>query len=293
MRVTVAVLAWNHWDDTNECLASLQKCEGDFDLLVVDNGSSDNTPKLVRDNYPNVEVLELGENLGVAGGYNRGMEHAFAQGADAVLVLNNDTMADSAMIEQLARTLKAHPTAGVILPKIYLYNVEQKKYTNLLWFAGAYHQRFPPAHKMIGKNKQDGPQYSVQKEIQFAPSCCMLISRETFEKVKGFDERYHFFYDDWDFCVRVREAGLQLIYQPAAKLWHKVARSTMRSNKPFAWWRIFGQSAVRYYRDHGSALVLWGHLAWITMRESVKGNMRYIVPFWEGAWSLLRKEAST
>ncbi len=291
MRVTVALLAWNNWHDTQECLDSLLACQGAFDILVVDNGSTDGTPERARAAYPEVSVLELGENLGVAGGYNRGMAHAFAQGADAVLVLNNDTMADPALIEALAQTLQSRPDAGVILPKIYLSD-EQAKYSNRLWFAGAYHRPFPPAHKMRGTNKEDGPQYSEEREIPFAPSCCMLISRETFEKVGGFDERYHFFYDDWDFCVRVREAGLQIVYQPAAKLWHKVAQSTMRTAKPLGWWRVYGQSAVRYYRDHSTPLVLWLHLLWITFRESVKGNLRYILPFWQGAWSLLAKGAS-
>jgi GT2 family glycosyltransferase len=287
MRITIALLAWNNWHDSEACLHSLRKCEGEFKVLLVDNGSTDGTPERAREQFPEVEVLELGENLGVAGGYNRGMAHAFARGAEAVLVLNNDTMADPRLVVELARGLLEEAGAGVALPKIYIHN-EQEPYSNRLWFAGAYHRRFPPAHKMTGTNKHDREEYSVPREISFAPSCCMLISRETYEKTGGFDERYHFFYDDWDFCVRPREAGFRILYQPTAILWHKVAQSTMRSSKPMGWWRVYGQSAVRYYRDHSNPLVLGVHLLWITSRETIKGNVRYVLPFWQGALSQLR-----
>ena len=103
MHVTIGLLAWNNWDDTADCLTTLAACEGGFDILVIDNGSTDGTPERAQEQFPRVEVLSLGENLGVAGGYNRSMAHAFARGAGAVLLLNNDTLAGPTLVTDMVK----------------------------------------------------------------------------------------------------------------------------------------------------------------------------------------------
>ena len=282
--IYAVVLAWNNYDDTYECLASVtQLAYGNLKIVLVDNGSTDNTPTRVRETFPNVHVIENKQNLGVPAGYNVGFSYALTEGADYILMLNNDTAAPADMLQKLLDVAEQDDKAGIVMPKVLYYGTE-----NEVWSSGGHYRAFPPAILMTDKRK-DVP--DELRMIEYAPSCVLLISRQAFELVGLFDSGYLFMYDDWDFSERVRAFGLKIWYAPEARVWHKVSRSTKGPVSPL-FWKTWGASTVRFYRRHGRPvwLSLPYHLSYMILREFVvKGNWKFWPNFWEGVREGLQK----
>ena len=173
--VTIVVLTWNNYADTAECLASLQRLTyKHYNIVVVDNGSSDDTPAKIWAAFPEVVVLENGANLGVPAGYNVGFRYVLEHGADHVFMLNNDTIVDPAILDHLV-TAAREPDAGILHPVVYFYNERDQ-----IWSAGARYRAFPPA---IVMELRLFPTAHGYHDLEYAISCGLLITRSAFEKV--------------------------------------------------------------------------------------------------------------
>jgi GT2 family glycosyltransferase len=252
---------------------------------VVDNGSVDGTAEAIRAGFPDVALIINDVNIGVPAADNQGFEYFLQRGADYVLILNNDTVVDRRFLSELVRVAKSSSGIGMTVPKIYYYGQN-----NLLWSAGAEWRRFPPRVVIIGFGKQDGPTYSVQRELDYATGCATLVSRQALEKVGLLDAVYFMYQEDYDYSERLREANYRIVYVPTAIMWHKVSTSVGEgsSEKWFRWSR----SLVRYYRRHGR---LWGlsfavFFTWVLLREIAKGNLKAIGPHIRGLLAGLHRE---
>ncbi len=277
--VYVVVLAWNHIDDTVECLESMLASDySPVRFLLVDNASTDDTVETVRRRFPGVEILHSETNLGVSGGYNLGMQYAMDHCADYILIANNDIHVDPAMIRCLVEGMETNPGVGMGMPKIYHYYGDRTR----LWCTGARWRTFPPMVKMTGYGVSDSPKFARGKEIEFAPSCVLMLRRAAVEKVGYFDTGFYFYQDDWDYSLRYRKAGYAIRFVPEAKMWHKVSVSTQKSEKPAKWWVYFGRSAVRYYQKHSNRLAFGMFAGWFCFREALKGNFKRLRPFLQG-----------
>ncbi|MGB9872408.1 MAG: glycosyltransferase family 2 protein [Anaerolineae bacterium] len=277
--VYVVVLAWNQKEMTVECIRSLLASQySNMRLLVVDNGSTDGTSETLWGQFPQIEIVRSPINRGIAGGYNIGLEYALAHGAEYILVSNNDIIAEQTMLRFLVEALESIPKAGIGLPKIYHYFGDKSR----LWCTGAYWRKFPPSIKMMGVNAKDSQRFSKLREIEYAPSCCLLIRRNVLETIGYFDTGYFFYYDDWDFSARARKAGYSIWFIPQAKIWHKVSMSTQKSRRPERWWYILGRSTVRYYLRHSTSQMLGLYLTWFVIREFIKLKPEHVPPFLAG-----------
>lgn len=278
--VWIVVLTLNNYQDTAECLASLQQLQYPaIRIVLVDNGSTDGTPAHVREQFPAVEVIENGRNLGVPAGYNVGFRHALSQGADYIFMINNDTIVDPAMIDHLMQA--AHePHAGVLAPIVY-YHAEPQA----VWSAGARYRAVPPAIVM-----ETRVHHGRYHELQYAISCGLLITRATFEQAGLFDENFLFLWDDLDFSERVRSTGLRILQVPRAHMWHKVSRTTNPASPLF--WQTHGESGAIFYRRHGRpfALAALIHLGYFAVREfAIKWRWQFLAPFLKGLGSGLTR----
>jgi GT2 family glycosyltransferase len=220
-KTALIVLNWNGARDTLACLASLTKVESPaFTTLLVDNGSSDGTVGLVRQAFPQVEILELPRNLGFAGGNNAGFASLRGRGFDSVVFLNNDTVVDPGFLQPLLDELQK-PWVGIAAPKI-LYMDDPGR----IWYAGGV---LKPATGLIehtGIRQPDGPRFDAPKPVGYATGCCLAMRRRDFEAVGGFDERFRMYGEDVDLSMKIRERGLVVMYQPASRLWHRVSASS-------------------------------------------------------------------
>lgn len=279
--VAVVILAYNNYADTEECLRSVLML--DYPALtvwLVDNGSQDGTAERVTAAFPDVRIVLTGRNLGVAGGFNAGIRPALQAGAAYVFILNNDTVVEPDLIRVLVKEAQAHAKAGVLMPKILYYAARDR-----IWSVGARYRRFPPTIVMLGLDRSDGPAYNTPRSLAYAPTCGLLISREVFVRVGLLDDGYFFFYDDWDYSLRVREAGYTIIYIPQARFYHKVSRTIKHKGRSPFFWRTWGRSGARFYRRHGhpallSALV---HLGYLVLREGFRNGWGPMQHFIAGA----------
>jgi hypothetical protein len=283
--VYVIVLNWNGFEDTHECLHSLRNLAYPrYQVLVVDNGSQDDSPQRLAAAHPEIELLTCAQNRGIAAGYNRGIAAALERGADAIVVMNNDLSCSPLFLPEMVAVQQKWPDCGLVMPKIFYYDEP-----DIIWSAGAYARWIPSNIVMRGK-RRDGPQFRHVEPLAFAPSCCLLLTRQLCEQIE-FDEAYFFYYDDWDFCVQTRNVGRQLLFAPRSHIWHKVSRSTQNSPKSRRWWRILGQSCVRYHRKHHSLRLLAFYVAWVCLRETIKGNWHSLPVFLSGIATGLRARA--
>ena len=220
--VFVTVLNWNRPGETAECIESVMKSYyKNWRIVVVDNGSTDGSTNLLRERFPETEVLEAGTNLGFAGGMNLGITFALENGADFVLILNNDAIVDPDMIEDLIKASAVEPGFCILGPTVFFYQDREK-----VWFKGGRRNWYWPA---IDGLDCESPHSSSGPEVipvDVVSGCGMLVKRAVFEEVGLLDTKFFMYYEDTDFCLRARQKGHNVGYVPAAKMWHKVSLSS-------------------------------------------------------------------
>ncbi len=271
--VLVVIVNWQRPVDTLACIQSVLDSEGISPaVIVVDNGSQDSSAEQISQAFPQIALLRLTKNLGFAGGYNAGINWGLKAGAGRLLLLNNDTIVYP---RALAALLAA--TWDVSVPKI-LYQADN----NRIWAAGCRWRRFPPSVIMNGYGKPDGAAYDRPGPLDFATGCALLVKREVFENVGGFDPVFESYMEDYDFSYRVKAAGFTLGYVPEARLLHRVS-ATLGNTSPH-FWRLLGRNTVLFYRKgrRFPTRDLIAHLAWVSLRETIKGHLSLLSPFWSG-----------
>ena len=276
--IYVVIVNWNRADDTIECLKALASSDySNHCPLIVDNGSTDGSPDAIRAAFPAVEVIANEDNLGCARASNIGIERALQQGADYVLLLNNDTLVDRHLLTELVAVGESDPRIGMLVPKIYYHGEEGR-----LWSAGAQWRCFPPRVTIIGFGREDGPAYSIQREVDYATGCAMLVKREVFDRVGMFDTAFFMYHEDYDFSARVRRGGYRIVYVPQAVMWHKGSAST-GERSPLKWYYLGKYIAPFYLKNcRPPRLSLALFVLWVLARETVKGNARYLGSYLRG-----------
>jgi len=218
-RVAIVMVNYNGKNFQNETIRSIEKqTYKNYKVIIVDNASSDGSVELCKEEFPWVKIIELNRNTGVAYGNNVGIKYALKRNYDYVLLLNNDVEMQPDLIEIL---LKEASNTAIAVPKIYYF--DKKK---VIWSAGGFIDWDTGTPHHLGYNRIDGPAFNKKKEVECAPTCCMLIHRNIFQITGFMDPEYFLYYDDTDFCIRANDAGVKILYIPEAFMWHKVHSST-------------------------------------------------------------------
>jgi GT2 family glycosyltransferase len=254
-RVGLVTVTYNSGGVIDDFLRSvLSQDHRNFILYLVDNASSDDTLARAR-LHPDgrIRVLESGENVGFAAGCNLGMRAALAEGCSHVLLINNDTVFDSHLICALL-SAEAQLAADIVVPKILRHGEAGR-----VWSAGGGFDRLRGyASFHIGEDEVDSGQYERPRRVEFAPGCCMLLSRNAIGRLGYFDERYFVYTEDADYCWRARALGMTLWYTPAASLLHKVSSLT-GGGSPFSV-RYTTRNRVLFLRKNLPAYAAFGWL---------------------------------
>ncbi len=229
--VTAIVLNWCGEAVTRDCLDSLLKSTYPrLRILLVDNGSEDGSGARLHADYPDIDYLQTGANLGYAGGNNRGIERALEGGADYVLVTNNDTVLDAgavALLVEAAEGGDGGPVGGVV-PKIVFHDRPDR-----IWYAGGNFSPFRGSGMHWREGEPDTPDAdSGVREVTFVTGCCVLVPAPALRDVGGFTEALFAYEEDADLSLRLRRAGYHLLYQPAARVLHH-AKPAATQPSPF------------------------------------------------------------
>ncbi len=278
--VWAIVLGYNNVEDTCECLRSVQQVTySRLQCLYVDNGSEPGTCETVLEQFPACRVLQLQPNAGVAGGFNAGIRHALEQGADYVVLLNNDTTVDTRVVEALVEAANGDPAIGMVVPKIYYYD-----HPDTIWSAGSIFRRFPPVIYMRKTRGPDDGRFDDPQDIDFATFCVIMLSRPMLEAAGLLDPDYHFLYEDYDLCLRARAAGFRIRYAPTARVWHKISKTTGAGTPNPKFWHTYGRSESIFRRKfrHHRWLTGWTHALYIILRFLYEGNRYGLKPYVQG-----------
>lgn len=272
-KVEVVIVNWQRSQDTIQCIRSIRRSESvDIHIVVIDNGSRDDSVEKISEAFPGISIISLTENLGFTGGYNSGIENALKGNASHIFLLNNDTIIEERTIKQLIDS-----NWDVAVPKITFYDEPE-----IIWAAGAKWRSFPPTIKMIGYKKKDSPAFANAYPLEYATGCALMVKKEVLAEIKGFDPQYFNYMEDYDFSYQIRDSGFSMGYVPEAIVKHKVSRS-LGSSSPQRW-HYMGRNTVLFYRkdDRFPTYTLWCALGWIILRELIQGNSSILPSFWGG-----------
>lgn len=234
-KIVIVTVNYNTAKDTELFLESVKKLhisDFSFETIIVDNGSTHKFVLPEKNN--NVSLISLMQNTGFTGGYNVGIKTALKNGADAILIINNDTLLDSDLLINLEKALYEKENIGLTVPKIYFakgHEFHKNRYKKdelgkVIWYAGGTMDWDNILSVHRGVDEVDHGQYDTIEPTDFASGCCMLIKREVFEKMGVFDERYFLYYEDADLCMRIKQADYLLYYVPQAVVYHINASSS-------------------------------------------------------------------
>lgn len=277
------VVNWNLKKDLGECIDSLYKIDYPaHKIIVVDNGSTDDSASFVAMQYPDVALIALPQNLGYAAGLNAGILQALAQGAKYVFALNNDTVVDKHAVSKLVEVLESHREVAIAAPKILFYHNRDKIYS-----LGDRIYPFLPLPVGFGYGKRDSLRYRGIMEFDYVTGCAMMIRADIFRKVGLFDTCYFMYYEDADFCRRVRNCGYRIVCVGSAIVYHKAAQSSGQNRTLTV--RIRARNRMRFYRryKHGphpwlTYGALWLVAIWRSIANLFKGNVWWIKPYFQG-----------
>jgi GT2 family glycosyltransferase len=219
LTVVVVILNWNGKEDTLRCVESLVDGPDDQRLLIVDNGSYDGTLEEVGNRWPQVPTLQTGANLGFAGGMNAGLRWAIERGAKHIAVVNNDVVCPPETVSRLLRI--AGPNTAVSPEVRYL------SHPSKTWFGAGvidWSQNWP-RHLTPDELGHSTPSDDPIRTSEILAGCFILARADVWQQVGLFDERYFLIFEDSDWSVRARSAGIRLIVDSSTPIYHRVSAS--------------------------------------------------------------------
>jgi GT2 family glycosyltransferase len=217
-------------------------------VVIVDNGSRDGTPDMLRQKWPQVQVIETGQNLGFARASNVGIR---ASSSEFVLLLNPDTIVPPGSIQVLVRALAARPDAAVAGPRLK----DERGFPELSFgwtisplgelrqkIVGRLHDRKVRAVvRMVDRWSR------IPGEREWVSGAAILVRRSDLEAVNLLDERYFMYTEDVDLCLSLRRRGRKVLYVPQSEIVHLRGRSAGRSAEAE---RLRRRSQIAYYEKH-------------------------------------------
>jgi GT2 family glycosyltransferase len=233
MTVTIVVLNWNGADRTLACLESLAAADlRGASVLVVDNGSHDGSADAVRRRFPAQEVLVLPQNVGFAGGNNAGIGVGLERGADAVLLLNNDTRVAPDFLPPLLDAWRSGPRCAAVSSAIL--RMDRPDMLDVAWIELRLDRR--SVVQIVGVNEPLGPGFDARREVEAAVGCSVLLDAGALRAVGLLDEAYFAYHEDVDWCLRARRAGYHVLWEPRSRVFHAGSSSTdaLRRRPDFA-----------------------------------------------------------
>ena len=278
--VYIILLNWHGWQDTIACLDSLASLEyTNYRVLVVDNGSMDDSVTRIRAAHPDVPIMETGRNLGFSGGCNVGVRRALEEGTDYIRLLNNDTTVDPQALSAMVAVAEADPRVGAI--GSVLYYLDNPKDIQA-WGGGR-------VCFWSGRTRHHlGPVPNAR--LHYLTAASILLRRRALEEVGLLDENtFYMYWEDTDFSFRLRKAGWRLAVADQSIVLHREHAATGKGSPLLDYY--FNESAVRFFRRYASipawpiSIGVLGRLAKRVLRRNSRGAAATL----RGAYAGLRK----
>jgi FkbM family methyltransferase len=255
LKCSIIIPTYNTRELTLACLASIVRFPppSDYEVIVIDNHSSDNTYEQIRQQFPNVIAIRNPGNLGFARACNRGAHEAKGE---LLLFLNSDTQVLQGTFAELLRWMDENPSTGIVGPELIgpgPHLLQMSWSWHPLNGGEILHRYFAPQHIAPRGFKQQlirRLQRSA-REVPFICGACLLIRRNVFDQLNGFDESFELYFEDTDLCWRCDNAGWKVEFVPTSKIIHHIGQSTKGTWSMSS--LIYQQSHITFYRKHASS----------------------------------------
>ena len=272
--LSIIVLTYNTRDLVLKCLDSFygSATHHGWQIIVVDNGSTDDTARAVAERFPAVELVRSERNLGFAGGINLGLQRATGR---VIILMNSDVLASAETLKAAARTLLAQPEIGALSPLLRTPEGKPQPFAfgrdqtlGYLLLRGL--------RTILGLGPMHQWDVKCPIEVDWVSGACMLVRREVVKQVGLLDEQFFLYFEDNDWCLRMRKAGWRVLYDPRFEVVHLGGASLPQRQRAS---QIYYQSLLRFTAKHYGAwrakmvwILLSGYRVLQRVRHSWRGR---------------------
>jgi len=307
--VTVSIVSYNTSEPLRNCLASLQarRDEGEvtLDVVVADNASTDDSVAMVRREFPWVRVVETGGNIGYGRANNTGLAGATTR---YVFVINSDTVVEPGALKVMRDFMDENPKIGCVGAQLILSDGSTQtscaRDPSLLavFWEQTYLDKLLPNNRITGNYLMTNWDYKDRREVEQVCGACLFVRREAYEQIGGFDPAYFMYFEDTDFCIRLRRAGWPIHFVPEARILHLLGASSAKNWQTRAR-TISAYNKSRYYYFNryygrlqglrlkatvllgaGLRLAVWSLIALV--KPSKRDQVRLFREVWRQTWHM-------
>ena len=255
MELSIIIVSWNTRQTTCDCIRSIygQPSKVDYEVIVVDNASSDGSVDMVNREFPEVIIISNSENRGFAAANNQGI--AVAQGR-YVLLLNSDTIVLDGAIDKVVAFADTHPKAGITGCRVL--NEDKTLQLSCFMFPSVlnmtlwitYLFKLFPRSRFFGRERMTWWDRDDVREVDVLTGCFMLVRRESLEQVGLMDERFFMYFEETDWCYRFKQEGWKVMFTPNAEIIHLGGASSKQIRAAMVkQWR---KSMLLFFKKHKS-----------------------------------------
>lgn len=269
MSTAAIIVNYHAYEELDRCLTALERFEPGVDLVVVDHDARQDAVTALRARHPRATILPNAGNPGFGAGINRGARET---AADRLLFINPDAMVEQPVVAALDAILREQADVAVVGPLVRESDGSIQAsarrfpgYSTVFGGRTTWLTRLLPGNRLTMRNLLTGPHVRDPIVVDWVSGACMLVRREAFDAVGGFDEAFFLYWEDADLCRRLYSAGWRTIYQPRVAVRHVTGQSSRHA--PAASVRAFHDSVFRYFLKHTPAPGRWtAPLVWLALR---------------------------
>lgn len=273
--LSIITVNYNGLKDTCALIDSITFNE-DMEVIVVDNGSTNNEASILQERYPNIKVIRSDKNLGFAGGNNLGIKAAKGK---YLYLINNDTIFKEFNPQVLIQRLESSPKIGIVCPKIRFAwensPIQYAGYTPL--------SPITIRNQAIGFGEEDKGQYNTPHQTPYAHGAAMMLKRKVIDEVGLMPECYFLYYEELDWSMMITRAGYEIWYEPTSTIYHKESQSTGQ-NSPLRTYYITRNRLLLVKRNF-SGIKKYLAYAYLQLIVVIRDIMKYII---KGRMDLLK-----
>lgn len=280
-KVSIIFSNLNGGKEPLECLASIQNLtypKSKVETIVIDNGSTDGSPEKIAKKFQQVKLIRLKKAIGLPASLNLGIRRSTGQ---LIFIANDDIVFEKNSVSRMASYLKNHKDVGVLGGKVF-YKNQPKKLTDSASSFNFY----------LGSIKKT----NNQSEILWLQSCAIMIPKTVFDKIGLFDVGFYpLYFDDFDFCLRVKKANLKLAHLSNAVFWHGCGKTTEKSanSKIYYWWY---RNKIRFLLKNASPVQITSSLIcqiFVSFIRSIIERQNLLLPLLKASLENLREFPKT
>jgi GT2 family glycosyltransferase len=287
--ISIITVNYNGLNMTIDLLKSIDnQSYKNIEIFVVDNASKEDPAAFFQKNYPNVKFIRSEKNLGFAGGNNLAVKEAKG---DFLFFINNDAEITEGCLQKLVALFNEKPKLGIVSPLLLYFNESKGQDKDLIQYAGTTRVDSVTArNKTLGEKEWDNGQFKTATETAYAHGAAMMIKREVVDDVGVMFEEFFLYYEELDWCERIRKAGYEIYVEPRARVYHKESASVgqMSTLKTF----YINRNRIYFMRRNfgGINLLLFSlFLVFITIPKNVlmfllRGQVDHAKVFLKAVW---------